>query len=316
MHIDYIQNLKNKLKSKVDRLNSTNNLSIFQSYLRQFNDFLNSHSIFQGIINELISKEPEANKLAERVVKNREVIPINKENLNVATSYFVLKMCCESDNNEKPVEIGTHYSRESAGVETALKQFNSIFLNYLYDYLEWKLDEQRLILTFLLRYKQRSEWFNREELNQICEKRPSIKEKSLKENIYMYLHDQGIEFTLEETLPGAGIIDFIAKLPDGTPLLAEAKVFNLDKEDLKRGVNQLKWYMDRYNGFFGTLVIFKVCERDIDFKFKSLVPFTHMVYNNKIIFPLKIDIYPYKQPASTRKILKPMEITEEYILDP
>lgn len=316
MNIDYIQTLKDKLKSKIDRLNSTDNLNIFRSYLRQFNEFLNDHSIFQGIIKELISKEPEANNLAERIVTNREPISIDKENLNVATCYFVLKRCCESPDASLPVNIGRHYSGEGLSNNIALKQFNSLFLNYLYDYLDGKLDEQRLVLTFLLRYKQRSEWFNREKLNQICKRRPSIKEKLLKEDIYMYLHDQGIEFTLEETLPGAGIIDFIAKLPDGTPLLAEAKVFNLDKEDLKRGVNQLKWYMDRYNGFFGTLVVFKVCERDIDFKFKNLSPFTHMVYNNKIIFPLKIDIYRYKKPASTRRILKPMEITEEYISDP
>jgi hypothetical protein len=84
--------------------------------------------------------------------------------------------------------------------------FKAEVLVPFFDYLDDRLDEQQALLGLLVRYKHRSEWFNRqallttaqnEEARKGIDKKRAEVEKVLKEDLYRYPHDQGIDFTIE-----------------------------------------------------------------------------------------------------------------------
>lgn len=315
MEARYIQNLRYKLQKRVRRLNTVG-FEVFQFSLKQFWGFIESYSIFQGIIDSLTAQYPSGEEEAKKIVLEKQSLVFDDEGKNAAVSYYVLKLCCESDNPRAAIMVGHRYGQETKN-DDALDDFRQLFLEPFYEYVDEKIDDQSVVLVLLKRYKHRCEWFHRERLFKLWENNTTKGESLLALDLYEYLYDQGVDFNIEP-VSASGEADLIARQNTDDPLIADAKIFNPDKQKgksyLKIAFNQIYTYTCDYNEAFGYLVIFKTSERRLKLILKrSDEGIPRITYNNKTIFIFVVDIFLYEAPASKRKPISPVEVTEEYL---
>lgn len=314
MEQDYVQNLRYKLQKRVRRLNSSE-WQVFHYVLKQFWGFLLDQPIFSGMIQELDSKKALVSEDVDKIINDKQVLVFNTEKENTLASYLVLKKCAESDDDRIESNIAFRYSNETK-TNAALDSFKDLFIEPFYEYLDENLDDSGYILSLLLRYKHKSEWFNRNELFNLWTVDTKRGEKLLALNFYEYLFDNGIQFYIEPS-SASGEADLVSAQSANNPLIADAKIFNPDKNKGKsyiiKGFRQIYDYTLDFNQPSGYLVIFKTCELDLKFTFANYsqqqTPFVQ--HNSKTIFFIVIDIYQYSISASKRGKLKSIEITEQ-----
>ena len=143
-------------------------------------------------------------------------------------------------------------------------------------------------------------------------------ESTLAFDLYEYLHDQGIDFSIEPK-SASGRPDLITEQVGDNKLVADAKVFwperSKGKPYIISGFNQVYTYLRNYNEPFGYLVIFKMCEDDLKFMVPTTTAmFPSLSHNNKTIFFIVVDICEYDGTASKRGQLKVHEITGEDLI--
>ena len=192
--------------------------------------------------------------------------------------------------------------------------FVETFVEPLFDYIDEQIDDHRTTLALLRKYKHRVEWFFRNELRKRFEADTRKGEKILAMDLYAYLHDQGLDFSIEPSSI-SGEADLISAQTGTERLVADVKIFDPERSKgisyICSGFNQVYQYTKDYNAPFGFLVIFKTCREDLAVCARgqdSSVPyFTH---NNKTIFILVIDIFDYPESASKRGHLKSHELLE------
>ncbi len=200
-----------------------------------------------------------------------------------------------------------------------LEAFRDNYIEPLFDYIDEQIDDKRMTLALLRKYKHKCEWFRRAELLAKCTTDTQRGERILARNLYEYLHDQGIEFHIEPQ-SAAGRVDLISAQSGKDRLLADTKIFNPDGGQnvlyLAKGFRQLYDYTKTYNEPFGYLVIFKTCEQDLSIQTpnqEQAVPF--VAHNNKTIFLVVIDLFEYAECASKRGRLKAYEVTPEQLIE-
>lgn len=311
------QNLKDKLHRRFECLKSSRE-KFFDAELRKFWQFLGEQPMLAGIIQELDCKvdEPIKAKIHGELFCAKPWM-FESEEEEIKVSYYVIKWCIEEGGRPSP-SIGYMYHELSD--LSNLENFKSIFLEPFFNYLNEQIDDVGFILSLLQRYQHQCEWFRGERLYSIWKDETKKGEKRLGLDLYEYLYDKGIDFFLEPASI-SGEIDLIeAQKSDGSqkseePLLLDAKIFNPGKGKGKsyiiNGFGQLYTYTCSYNKPSGFLVIFKTSEEELKFNFNEnlqMVPFTR--HNNKTIFFLVIDIYPYERSASKRGKPKCIEIAE------
>jgi hypothetical protein len=314
MDSGYLQNLRNKLQKRVEKLNTAQHM-MFHQLLKQFWSFLQSHLVLAGILEDLERSCPTMEDNAREVIESKagdpqKLLPAN-ELENTALSYFVIKKCIESNEDAIETTIGNRLTFEKS---RGLAQFNSLFLETLYEYLDEHIDDQRIILALLRRYKHKCEWFQRDNLIKLSEQG----ERKLAEHLYEYLYDQGLNFIIEPS-SASGEADLISTQKGDEPLIADAKIFNPEKGKGKSyiatGFNQIYTYTRDYNEPFGYLIIYKTCEEEPKFLLANQTQSTpFIIHNNKTIFLITIDIFPYEATASKRGTLKIIEITEDDLI--
>ena len=91
-------------------------------------------------------------------------------------------------------------------------------------------------------------------------------EKTLACDLYSYLHDQGLEFSIEPASI-SGRADLVSAQNGPDRLVADVKVFEPQRskgmEYLRSGFNQVYQYIKDFNDSFGYLVVFKTCHDDL-----------------------------------------------------
>lgn len=316
MNAEYIQNLRYKLQKRVRRLNSME-FHVFHFSLKQFWGFLKDYPILLSILEHLEHRCPSSESEADKIVNESQTLVFDSELENAAVSYFVVKKCVESDSQMVEVDIGRTYSHESKHNDS-LEHFKSLFLEPLYEYLDEQIDDQRAILALLKRYKHKCEWFQREHLFKLWESDTKRGEKHLTLHLYEYLHDQGLDFVIEPSSV-SGEVDLIAAQKTEDPLIADAKIFNPEKGKgtiyIAKGFNQIYLYTLDYNEQFGYLIIYNTSGKDLRFTLanqEQSTPF--LVHNNKTVFIITIDIFPYETSASKRGLLTTVEITGDDLI--
>jgi hypothetical protein len=310
-----VQNLRHKLQKRVGRFNSVDESDTFYSKLAQFWRFFDHQPTFVGIVQALLAQFPNIDEDVDRIFDGKFVWGKTEEQA-AAIGYSVLHRLVYQEYGVLPhqlkVSVATELHRPSL-VQGILELFLEPFCNYV----DEQLDDQRVMLALLKRYKHRSEWFHRERLWELSEKQDkSAKrnevERRLAVDLYSYLYDQGIDFHIEpSSMPGA--IDLIAAQGTNDPLLLDVKVFdnkNRNKYYLRKGFNQIYTYALKYNEPFGYLVIYKITDRDLCFSLKQSDYVPVIIHNHKTIFLLTIDVFPHAKPPSQQGSLKPVVITE------
>jgi hypothetical protein len=192
------------------------------------------------------------------------------------------------------------------------------YVEFLYDFIDEHIDDQRALLALLERYKHRCEWFERDRLYGIWRDDSRRGERKLAEDLYAYLYDQGVEFTIEP-YSVSGEADLVATQTEEEPLIADAKIFNPEKSKgrsyIADGFHQVYTYTQDHNQPFGYLVIFNAVEDKLNFALSDVAQSTpYVTHNGKTIFFLEVDIYPYEKSASQRGKLKTHEITKDYLI--
>jgi hypothetical protein len=287
----------------------------FHATLKQFWAFVHSQPLLVGILDELLPRFPDLGPHVEKQTsrENMDVITYDDECENAAFSYLVLKNCIESTDEMAEVLVGYHFSTDTN--ESSLEAFRIAFVEPLYEYLDEQMDDQRAILALLRRYKHKCESFQRRKLHDLWTSDTSKGEELLAFHLYEYLHDQGVNLIIEP-YSESGRVDMVAAQHTDDPLIADAKIFNPEKDKGKpyicHGFHQIYQYTLDYNEAFGYLVIFKTCPEDLKFALagqEQSVPF--VTHNHKTNFLLTIDIFPHEKSASKRGYLKTYEITQD-----
>lgn len=306
----YLQRIRFQLQKRVRRLNSCS-YPLFHSALLQFWNYLESQSLTAGILSKLEAEAApyEDDKIKEFVSNfSIEIFATEKEQLSFV--YRIIKYCIRQplDGRAIPeVSIGRAISRSSKHDE-ALNEFREMFLEPMYEYIDDALDQQGAILSLLLKYKRKVEWFERDELATIA----LGDERTLAKHLYAYLFDQGLEFHIEPQ-SASGETDLVA--PE---LVLDAKVFDGQRRGnqyLASGVHQVHTYARDFNQEVGYLVIYKICPETIDFTFA--IAGQHAPYvtvGGKIIYLFVIDICQHKVSASKRGAMKVHTIDQAFLI--
>ncbi len=314
MDPNLIQSLRYKLQKRIRRLNSVG-VQIFVSALRQFWIFFDQRPTYSGIARSLMLQFPDISKTTDRILAGEALVGSSEEE-SAAIGHAILRSLAQEDRKLDIFHLAYPYGRPSQLGE-ALELVREIFLEPFYEYVDESLDDQRAMLALLLRYKHRSEWFHRGRLWELSQGNSRNSERLLALDLYSYLHDQGIDFTIEPSSL-TGEIDLIAAQGSLDPLLADAKVFDAEgrsKAYIRKSFNQIYTYTQQYNEPFGYLGIFKTTERDLRFSLRTPTSDIPVVsYNHKTIFPITVDIYPHPKPVSQRSPLSAVEITEEELI--
>jgi hypothetical protein len=313
MQSQIIQNLRHRLQKRIQLLETKSDVA-FLMYLKRFWLFFDSQPIYIGIVNTLVSQYIELDDITNRIFLGEDLVG-SSEAEAAAIGYSVLRRLSSPSHAPQLSQIANKFAPlTDSDYYTAV--IRSVFLVPFYQYIDEQLDNQKVILNLLIRYKQRSEWFHREHLVSLM-KNTKVAEKLLALNFYSYLHDHGIDFTIEPSSI-SGKIDIIAAQGTEDPLLADAKIFDGNgrgKRYICKAFNQIYTYTQQYNEPFGYLVIFKNTDKDLCFSLlnkSSSIPV--ITYNYKSIFFVTIDIYDNPKPVSQRDPLKSVIISEEDLI--
>ncbi|HAB16732.1 MAG TPA: hypothetical protein PLX89_17830 [Verrucomicrobiota bacterium] len=310
MDSDYIQFVRYKLQKRLKRLNTAGSTT-FHHVLVQTWGFLQENAITNGILADLERRNPLTEAIANEILNGIAKVG-DTESENDAICYFVVKKCAASSTTRSEMKVGRALSHE-ASPNDSIETFRVTYLEPLFDYIDEQIDDKRMTLALLKKFKHRCEWFRRTELLKQFNDATGQGEKTLATCLYEYLHDQGLQFHIEPQ-SASGKIDLISAQSGKDRLVADAKLFNpergQDRNYIIKGFRQVYDYTKDFNESFGYLVIFKTCEQDLAIPtehLESSIPF--ISHNNKTIFLLVIDIFDYQAPASKRGKLQAYEIT-------
>jgi len=320
MNKDYLQNIRYKLQKRVAYLKSCKP-NMFHAVLKRFWNFVENEYILKGIIEDLKTKYPEISKIADEYLDpNAELIDIlNTEEENAALCFQILEKLAKEDDldNEETARIGWNFIGRT-NFDEGYEAFYDFIIDPFCEYLDESLDDSKAILAYLLKYKQRTEWFHNNRLFEMWTNNTQQGEISLAKDLYEYLFDQGIDFYIEPS-SAVGRVDLIESQTGKDRLIADVKIFNPEQSKgvsyISKGFNQVYTYTHSYNQPIGYMIIFKTCENDLQFSLKDQdSEFKYVNYNNKTIFFLTIDIFNYEKSASKRGTLKTETIREEDLI--
>lgn len=317
MQDELVQAIRYKLQKRVRRLNSAS-YPLFPVFLRVFFRYFDESPLLAGVRDELMARMAESDipAIVDRII-NGESQGGSTDEAAAAIGYLLLKRIAEGPEKADITELGMNYGGSGKG-DDCLDTVRSIFLEPFYEYVDEHLDDQQAILFFLRRYKHRSEWFHAERLRQAVRDDTQKGEKTLANDLYEYLHDQGIDFHIEPHST-SGIPDFVADQVGSDRVIADTKLFWPEKSKGKSyilsGFNQAYTYACDYNEPCAFLVIYKLCGETLNF----LVPaseasFPCLTVNNKTIFFVVVDICEHGATASKRGPMRSVDITEKELV--
>ena len=179
--------------------------------------------------------------------------------------------------------------------------FLSMFLFPILEYIQDKLDTRVFILDALTKFKQKSEWFDKQDMLAIYNDGKTNGEKNLKKFLYEYLFNQGVPFFIEPASP-SGEIDFLIEQSGEERIGCEAKVYRGDnKTKLIHGVKvQLMAYLREHNLSVGYMVIFKVSKKELHINLDLERKVNYLDLDGKRIYIFVVDIYKHLKSASVR----------------
>jgi hypothetical protein len=284
-------------------------LDLFLIILKQFFVFFHNQTIFTSLIHELLCNFPNLDADINTIVEGNQVLYGDTEEEAAAIGYKVLLTL--NNNPKKFQHIGFKYKQASSFSEI-IEALRINLLIPFYEYIDEHLDDQRAVLSLLIRYKHRSEWFQRDRLFNLGEKEMP-REKDLTIDLYSYLYDNGIDFYIEPSSI-TGEIDIISMQKADDPLLLDAKLFDADsrgKTYIIKAFQQIYTYTQQFNKPIGYLLIYKITDKDLYLNLRLESDIPCLIYNNKTIFFVVVDIFSHPKPVSQRQPVNAIELTED-----
>ena len=315
MDANLLQTLRYKLQKRLKRINAADH-QIYQSILAQTLLFFADIPVVKGILDDLQRRVPSAQEDSE-LLSQGQLVTGENELEHIALAYALLQRTVATNDRHTAIRLGCRFSHSSKFSEGA-QFFTDMFIEPLFDYIDEQIDDRRTVLGLLLKYKRHVEWFRRDDLRAKFRADTRKGEKTLACDLYAYLHDQGLDFSIEPSSI-SGEADMVSAQEGPGRLVADVKIFDPSRGNgtsyLHSGFNQVYQYTKDYNDSFGYLVIFKTCLEDLSVNARDQdagIPF--FTHNNKTIFLLIIDIVDYPAPASKRGHLKSYELLEQDVV--
>lgn len=304
----YLQRIRYQLQKRVRRLNSCPP-DIFHSSLVQFWNYLLSQDLIAGILHHLDAISKDYSSEIAGLESTYSGPQFSTEAEQRAFNFRVIQHCASQplNNHMGPEEkLGLVLSHKRDRSE-CLDHFREMFLEPFYEQLDESLDQQAAVLSLLLKYKRKVEWFSRDDLLA-----KASEERSLAKHLYAYLFDQGMDFHIEPQSV-SGEADLVA-----TDLVLDAKVFDGAKRGLQylaSGVHQVHTYARDFNQEVGYLIVFKNCVEQIDFTFGAKdQSFPFVTVGGKTIYICIVDITEYGASASKRGAMKVYSVSEDFLV--
>jgi hypothetical protein len=160
--------------------------------------------------------------------------------------------------------------------------------------IDQHIEEYSSVIYILEKFKLWAQWFERERLYNLYNENISKGKAVLERILRQFLFDNGIEYPFSTPASTFGRADIIASLHTSDPVIVEVKVFDglsRGRSHIRQGLRQVHDYMTDYNKNIGYLVIFDVCDKDLQFKLTNPDKPPRIHLNNKTIFLIVVDIY-------------------------
>jgi len=282
-----------------------------------FFDFINSNALLRGLLEELRNNMPDFEKTYSEMVAQRRIVWPPKEIDRVRVCLAFIEHCMKSENVDEASQIAFQMGFYGRSLDDASLYFLEQFFMPLYEYLDGHIEEYSSVLYIIEKFKLRSQWFDRKQLYDLYLQDTSKGENLLDKVLREFLFDNGVEYPFSTPASSSGRADIIASLHTPDPIVVEVKIFDGDgrsKSYIRQGIRQIHDYMTDYNKNVGYLVIFNVCDKDLQFRLTAPDKPPRIHLNNKTIFLVVVDIYHDTHPASERPQLQVYEIEENELV--
>lgn len=282
--------------------------------LNIFFDYLNSELMLKTIFYELITDLPDPKPLMEKMKETRSILlPLNyKEKIQSCVS-ILLQMV---KNNEPPFNLMMLISTVN-NINIMTQEAMKEFFVPVYKYIQERIKNVDSFQYLLIRFKAKSEWFDRSKLFDAYTNETKVGEKTLDSALRKYLFEQGIDFPFSKPSSPSGEVDVLS-LIGSKPIPLEIKIFDGEgraQDHIRHGLRQALCYARDYGEPSAYLVIFNVSQKEIIFNLnqKELPQRIHL--GDKTIFIFVVNLFLHKETASKRDMITVL-IEETYLLEP
>lgn len=314
--VAFYRPLRYELQVKKDRLYRVDAGALVDEF-KLFFDFLKQNPILQGIFEELRTNMPDYGEWYKNMVSKRRILWPSTEIERVRVCLAFIEHCVNSGNADEPSQIAYMVGFHGRSFDQAAHFFLENFFMPFYEYLDQHIEEFSSVLYVIEKFKLRAQWFEREHLYTLYNEDTSKGEAILDKVLRRFLFDNGIEYPFSTPASSSGRADIVASLHTPDPVIVEVKVFDGESRGrghIRQGFRQVHDYMTDYNKNIGYLVIFNVCDRDLQFRLTNTGKPPRVHLNNKTIFLIAVDIYHDVHPASERPQLELYEIREDELV--
>jgi len=204
---------------------------------------------------------------------------------------------------------------------TIVDVLRDVAVQQLSEFIDEEIDGRHAVLGLLVKYQARSELYRRHRLRDAAENGIERRtgEAALAFDLYEYLHDQGVDFSIESK-SASGRPDLIARARPGTRIVADAKYIPDGSAPSKAigvvgaGFRQVRDYCRDHNEPVGYLVIFVASDITIDIKGSRDDGFPCFRAGGYTVYYVIVDIHDHPTTASKRPQPRVVEITEADVL--
>lgn len=293
-----IRDLRLKIRNRHSRISSCD-AGDFLILSKQFFTFWQSQTLLRAMTIELLAKYQGSAEEARSARAGVRTFGETGEE-QAAICYAKWKAFSDGDNQHSFFE----HARGSS-FQDRLNTYRDWYVEPFFDYVDEVLEDKNVILSTLIRYKHKVEWYRRSELFTLFSEGDGQAEKRLTRHMYEYLFDQGMTFQAEP-LTASGRPDVLALENSDHPFIGEVKIFDASGRGavyIRKGLHQLYRYCGDVNEPVGYFIVFNVSDKQLQFAMPSDpdgVP--RFVYNHKTIFITVIDIHLHEKSASARGI--------------
>lgn len=309
-------NVENKIRKLLNRIYESN-AEEYANSLKFFFKEIKDNQITSEILNNAIAEFPfsedELSSLGNR--RNRDEFKFKsiKHQCSFCIQYIGLF-------NDKHDTFNLHRRKITSGQsdDERMNLVNKSFIQPIEYHLLDEMEKSNFILSLIVKYKKRTEWFTSTILKSNYDDAVKQYEKILEDDFRLFLLDNGIDYPFSTPHSNSGRADVVAGLDSVDPLVCEIKIYDTSrsygKNRIKSGFTQIVKYSNDYLKNIGYLVIFNLDDIELKFYFvleeSSLVP--KIKFNNKLYYFIVVNLNNSKS-ASTIGKLKEVIITEKEI---
>ena len=303
----YLRNLRVRLQERRNRLYKTT-YRTYDTELRYLFQFLNEETYIRSLVSVLeLSTSVDFQQWTTDQNTAREVkFPASEEG-RAKVCYGILKECANGVDDHQTFNWAHTFSSQD-DFNAKFREFTETVVDPFINFLHDKIDDRSNILYLIERFKQKAEWFRREELYDLYLRDTRVGEARLDAELRASLFDGGVDYPFSQPASPSGRADIVALLGSDDPLVLEVKVFDpaksKDKGHLRQGFHQVSRYANDYNQSLGYLVIFNCSDRQLvisseDTSEAEFAP--RIMHGGKTFFAISIDIHPGTTSASKEK---------------